>query len=108
MGFLRTGWNLNNCKALIFFAKTGPINCSQSFSSDMCFANRRDNQGLVGPINNDDQLLACSSFEMGKLMQVGGFFNKLGHAKSGFRKIAERAAEVIGIEAENVQNKVEG
>jgi len=53
-------------------------------------------------------LLAYSSFEMGKLMQVGGSFNKLGHAKSGFRKIAERAAEVIGIEAEKVQNKVEG
>ncbi len=42
-----------------------------------------------------ERLLAYSSYETGKMKQVGGFFSKLGHAKSGFRKIAQRASDAI-------------
>ena len=58
-----------------------------------------DNGGVSVELEISDSesgrlLLALSGYETGKIQQVGGFFSKLGHARSGLRKIAEN---VVGI-----------
>ena len=63
-----------------------------------------DNGGVSVELEISDSesgrlLLALSGYETGKIQQVGGFFSKLGHARSGLRKIAEN---VVGI-LESVQ-----